>query len=468
MPVSFQHRIVEGARSLVIAGIAASTSTCVPIPALHTPPPPLAVEVYKSPQLPEGNPLAATSLPLVPGVETGTIGAFYRDYVSAYPVALPSNEPEAQRPAGVPLAQSSVPLLAQAYPINPDLLPYDMAAALVPHETQIAASPTVDSAGGVDGLFAAANALGYQIDDVSMDGTVATLSVSPLPGRSPHATDELAKLALASLPGIISTVINDARPNAEIVERGLDRKPPPLALSSENFQPNNKPAGRIMLTPPPPKPAVQGNSNDVYTVAQKVFDDLGKIGFTVRLFSIEGETAYLEFSQGQYRDNIVATSHAAHLVAQDAPPEVKIITLDEVESGSQVFYVSLMRGDFEKALAEKGSPEEVWTRAVLAGSDSDLPRGNEPAADSPVAANSVPAPAGGVDRLFAGAAALGYQIDDVSMDGDVATLSISPLPGRLPHATNELAKLAIANLPGITRTVINDARPGAGIVARDF
>jgi hypothetical protein len=69
--------------------------------------------------------------------------------------------------------------------------------------------------------------------------------------------------------------------------------------------------------------------------------------------------------------------------------------------------------------------------------------------------------AAGVDRLFDGALRLGYRIGDVSLNDDVATLSVSPPPSRMPGATDALRRLAIANLAGVREAQIVDeaARP---------
>ncbi|HXQ52382.1 MAG TPA: YjbH domain-containing protein [Stellaceae bacterium] len=79
-------------------------------------------------------------------------------------------------------------------------------------------------------------------------------------------------------------------------------------------------------------------------------------------------------------------------------------------------------------------------------------------APPPVASDA----AGDSDRLYDGARQLGYDIDTVAIDGDKATLSITPRAGGTHAAPSErVAALAVAVLPGVSRAIIAGSGAGA-------
>jgi hypothetical protein len=110
-------------------------------------------------------------------------------------------------------------------------------------------------------------------------------------------------------------------------------------------------------------------------VATRIFADLAAIGFRGEYFSMQGQQAWLGFSQEKYHVDTIAIGRAARIVARHAPPEIERITLDQVQNGLVVTSLTLMRRDLENAVAESGSPEEVWQHATLAGADLDRPPG---------------------------------------------------------------------------------------------
>jgi hypothetical protein len=66
--------------------------------------------------------------------------------------------------------------------------------------------------------------------------------------------------------------------------------------------------------------------------------------------------------------------------------------------------------------------------------------------DRPSMAETPQAPASGVDALYQGARKLGYDIVDVAIDGDTATLAVAPIAGRTTAAGADLARLGNASL----------------------
>ena len=196
---------------------------------------------------------------------------------------------------------------------------------------------------GVDHLFARARQLGYRIADVSIEGDVAALSVSPPPAAGPGAKAALERVAVADLPGV---------GRAEIITAAA----PPLASAAPDREQerDSQTPGEVAL-------------------AHRIFADLKAIGFTGEEFALKGRDAYLAFSQQTYRLLPIAIGRAARIVAANAPPEVELITLDMLEDGMTVASVTLQRRDLERAVAEVGSPEEVWSHTTLAGADPRPP-----------------------------------------------------------------------------------------------
>ncbi len=271
------------------------------------------------------------------------------------PVGMPLDQSTIQRVApdeSLPAAaRSIVPHQAAAQSDDRELMPLSRVrriAALTP-TSAVPAAPhpgAISATTGVDRLFDGAIRLGYRIDDVSLAGDVATLSVSPPPSRMPGATDALRRLAVVNLPGVRQAEIVDA-PAA----------PRRLTVAAKQISPATAPAP------------------DQAAIGRRIFDDLAAIEFTGERFAIKGPHAYLGFSQSRYRLIPVAIGRAARIVAKESPPEVELITLDLLKDGLMVASVTLQRRDLERAVSAMGSPEEIWADTTLAGGDPDRPPG---------------------------------------------------------------------------------------------
>jgi hypothetical protein len=212
-----------------------------------------------------------------------------------------------------------------------------LAAANLPGITRVdvaapAPSAQTSSGGAVDGLdriYTGARSLGFEVADLAMKGDTALLTVTPSPRSAPGARDALKRLAVANLPGV----------------------------------------ARVEIAGP------EMTANAEAAIARQVFADLHAIDFTGERFALKGAHAYLTFSQRKYRLLPVAIGRAARIVAQDAPPEVETITLDLLENGVVMQSTTLQRRDLERAVADAGSPEEIWHHTTLSGGDPDRPPG---------------------------------------------------------------------------------------------
>jgi hypothetical protein len=239
------------------------------------------------------------------------------------PKLVPRADPEP--PVGRPLADSTLPRVAPAANAAGPLRGVDLPAMPAPGPATVQR----DAAAGLDRLYAGARSLGYEIADLSIDGDSALLTVEPPPHRAAGGRDALERLAVADLPGI----------------------------------------ARARIAAPEIAP------DDQAAFAQQIFADLHAIDFTGENFALAGRHAYLTFSQSKYRLLPVAIGRAARIVAQHAPPDVELITLDLVENGVTMLSTTLQRRDLERAVADAGSPEEVWQHTTLSGGDPDRPPG---------------------------------------------------------------------------------------------
>jgi hypothetical protein len=100
-----------------------------------------------------------------------------------------------------------------------------------------------------------------------------------------------------------------------------------------------------------------------------------------------------------------------------------------------------------------------------ATANPDMPS-ERPAAlfDLPSGAGTEPTPPSGVDALYQGARKLGYDIVDVAIDGDTATLTVAPIAGGATAASGELARLGTSSLD-VTHAIVTDvgSRAEAGL-----
>lgn len=261
----------------------------------------------------------------------------FRDNSEPPPLVPRSSPPE---PPGITLDESTIPQIEPA------------ALETRPSE----AAPTAPAAAAsIDRLYAGAKHLGYAIDDIAIDGDKAVLTVAAMPHAEAGASrPALRRLALATLPDVRS---------AEI-----DILPSPAMLASAAPPVAEAPAA-------PAAPPLSPLAMDEASVAKRIFDQLREIGFDGQSFAISGDHAYLAFYQNKYHILSIGIGRAARIVAANSPPQVEQITLDQLDNNLQVMSVTLWRRDLENAVAEKGSPEEIWDDATITGSDPDRPPG---------------------------------------------------------------------------------------------
>jgi Exopolysaccharide biosynthesis protein YbjH len=310
-------------------------------PLLHfdTPPPPVKPRPLPKPAV--GTPLDQTSIPQVASAGAGATGG---------PAAEGSEDVYYHE--GRPLDQTQIPQVAWA----------ERAGLEAASEAGTPGASLLDGGQNpVDQLYSAANRLGYDIKDVSLDGDTAVVHASVRPGAEPAPKAQLVRLVDAEIHDVSQTKVTISPAEPPFL--------PKLVSSSESLKP--APRLRLMSEVRPPPTA----RPDVRAIAAKIFTELAAMNFTGESFAIRGDHAYLAFSQDKYRDLPIALGRAARVVMQHLPPNVEAITLDLRRQGVTMLSVTLMRRDLERGIVHLGSPEEIWADAHFSNTDPDRPIG---------------------------------------------------------------------------------------------
>ena len=126
-------------------------------------------------------------------------------------------------------------------------------------------------------------------------------------------------------------------------------------------------------TPPPAVAAPVPIAETEPAVAKRIFAALETIGFIGESFAMNGSQAWLAVSQNKYHIVTIALGRAARVVAAEAPPGIELITIDLVEDNLTAASITLQRHDLENAVADKGSPEEIYAHTEFFGSDPARP-----------------------------------------------------------------------------------------------
>ena len=88
-------------------------------------------------------------------------------------------------------------------------------------------------------------------------------------------------------------------------------------------------------------------------------------GFVGDGFDLDELTAVAYVTPKRTREVAKNVGRAARIVANNVPASVEQITIVIVERGMALGRVSLLRGDLERAVAGRGSTEEIWSDAVI-------------------------------------------------------------------------------------------------------
>lgn len=208
-------------------------------------------------------------------------------------------------------------------------------------------------------LFDGLDALGVVVEGIDIAGREATLRVAGPPDLD---RAEVARVALAALPppidGVtVAAVLPDGTSAETRYASGTFELASALGVAVDDLVSGGG-------------PLTEGERR---AAAKAVMDALVAAEFSVEAVDLDETSATVFVGQKKYRATPQAVGRAARAVAASAPPSVEQITVVHLNSGLEVSRVSVMRGDIERALALRGSPEETFAHAVLTAGDGSLP-----------------------------------------------------------------------------------------------
>ncbi|MBT4487351.1 MAG: hypothetical protein HOK30_16465 [Rhodospirillaceae bacterium] len=116
--------------------------------------------------------------------------------------------------------------------------------------------------------------------------------------------------------------------------------------------------------------------NEKSDLAIRIFKDLEAANFTVDKFEITRRKATVFVTPTKFREHARNVGRASRVVASHAPASVEEIEIVTMNAGLETARVMIMRSDLERAVARKGSPEEIWTHTTISGPQPSPPFGN--------------------------------------------------------------------------------------------
>lgn len=216
----------------------------------------------------------------------------------------------------------------------------------------------------------------------------------------------------------------------------------------------------------PAPPAARGAGLD-RAIADAIFADLRKIGFTGESFAIEGRTAVLRFSQDSYRVPARAIGAAARVALAHVPSEVVELSFGLVQDGVEIMRVTLPRDQLADVMAGTASPAELLHYARFDGGEPAGPAavGDEESYPDfswrlhPGLKTQLNGPNGFfLYDFYAGIAGEARLVPGLTLDGEVGASLFSnfsnltlPSNSLLPHVRSDIADYLRDGRYGLTR-----------------
>ena len=198
----------------------------------------------------------------------------------------------------------------------------------------------------VDEFFADLERLGLEVRSVSLEaGQVVVHVASQVP--TPNGRREVR----LPVTGAARSFLDDS-----VVLRPIE------AL----WRPNRRSASagaEPSVRPPAPLPS----RVEQHRIAERIFAALAASGFAGDGFELDALTAVVYLTPKRYPQAARNIGRAARIVANHVPASVEQITVVTMARGMELSRVSIMRRDLERAVAYRGSPEEIWANAVIEG-----------------------------------------------------------------------------------------------------
>jgi hypothetical protein len=111
---------------------------------------------------------------------------------------------------------------------------------------------------------------------------------------------------------------------------------------------------------------------DRLAISSRLFKELSKEGFSADAVTIEGFRVTVFGSSRKYRFAARNMGRAIRAVANNVPSEIEEISIVTISSGMELNRLTVQRQDFENAVNQSGSSEEVWVNAKFENGRNDI------------------------------------------------------------------------------------------------
>ncbi|MFQ5535118.1 MAG: YjbH domain-containing protein [Sphingomonadales bacterium] len=200
------------------------------------------------------------------------------------------------------------------------------------------------------------DAQGFPIDRVTVTDGSGKIDVhAPYWGESKDYR-EIAQIALKASSDLVDTItIVGARSEVEVGR---------ITVRSDVGDQLDKEAD-----PPTSSGLAAGSSDEANRehedAAERIFAGLGKAGYAASAIHITDIRATLYVPSVRYRQAARNIGRVTRVAANYLPPSVEEITIVTIIAGIPVSKVTTFRGDFERAVMHRGSPEEILAHAKI-------------------------------------------------------------------------------------------------------
>ncbi len=109
------------------------------------------------------------------------------------------------------------------------------------------------------------------------------------------------------------------------------------------------------------------------SVAEDVFTELESQGFIVDALHLTETRATVFLTPIRFRQAARNIGRAARVLANNVPAGIEEISVVTLIAGVENNRVTILRKDLEKAVAFQGSPEEIWSNAIIDGGAGGVP-----------------------------------------------------------------------------------------------
>ena len=222
-------------------------------------------------------------------------------------------------------------------------------------------SGTAGAVAATDRLYDGLAGLGLDIQSVDLVDGATTVEVVR---QDPSREADLTKAAL-----VIAEAIPMPSGAIVLAERGADGIVQRRSVRREDL-------GLVLALGSDAFPRATGRSKEVDdAIAAAVAQALVVAEFDVNAVYVGARSVTVFVEQGKYRNVPQAYGRAARAVAAVAPPEFEEITVVHMREGMETSRVTILRADLERAVAHRGSPEEIYAHAILGSGDGIYPEG---------------------------------------------------------------------------------------------